>query len=164
MARPCTICTSEHRDSIDAGLAVGESTYSLADRFNVSASAVQRHSKRHVSPALATMRAEVQEDERSSLLDFIERSQARAERLYLAAVADGHSGQALAVLKEMRGQLELLGKATGELETRPVTVVNIQSSEEWQQIRAVIFAALVQYPEARAAVSGRLLEIEGGPS
>ena len=86
---------------------------------------------------------------------------AQAETLY-AAAEDGKSGQALTVLREIRALLELLGKATGELDTRPLTVVNLQTSPEWLAVRDVILSALMACPEARATVSGRLLELESG--
>jgi hypothetical protein len=164
MARACTICEHEQRDAIDAGIVCGESSYSLAARFGVSASAVQRHAKHHVSAALAAMQTAEQADRRASLLDRVEGLIERAETLYSAASGEGKASQALAVLKELRGLLELLGKATGELDTRPQVTVNLLSSPEWIDARAVILSALMAYPEARAAVSGRLLELETGQS
>ena len=35
-------------------------------------------------------------------------------------------------------------------------------SEEWLAVRAALFGALMQYPDACAAVSGRLPELEAG--
>jgi hypothetical protein len=83
--------------------------------------------------------------------------------MFTAAAGEGRTSQALAVVKELRACLELSGKATGELDTRPVTVVNLQTAPEWLAMRAVILSALMAYPEARAVVSGRLLELEAGP-
>ena len=37
------------------------------------------------------------------------------------------------------------------------------ASPEWLSVRDVILSALMQYPDARAAVSGRLPELEAGP-
>ena len=55
MARRCTICASEHRDTIDARITTGDSSYALADAFGLSASAVQRHAKRHLGAALSRL-------------------------------------------------------------------------------------------------------------
>lgn len=163
MARQCTICTSEHRDSIDAGIVCGESSYSLADRFNVNPSAVQRHAKRHLSAALAGMRTQEALDRRATLLEQIEVLIRRAEDLFTVAASEGKFNQSLDVLKELRLQLELLGKATGELSTAPTVTINLMQTAEWLELRTVVFAALMAYPDARAAVSGRLLELEAGP-
>ncbi len=164
MARACTICEHLERDSIDAAHVCGESAPAIAARYGVSASAVYRHCKRHLSAALAAMQTEAQADRRASLLDRIEGLIERAETLYSAAAEEGKASQALATLKELRGLLELLGKATGELDTRPQVTVNLMASPEWLAVRAVVFAALASHPAARAEVSGRLLELEAGPS
>ncbi len=164
MARACTICTSQHRDSIDAGIVCGESSPALAARFNVSASAIQRHAKRHLSAALVGMQTAELADKRASLLERVEGLIERAETMFVTAAAEGKFNQSLDVLKELRLQLELLGKATGELDTRPQVTINLMASPEWLAVRAVIFSALASYPDARAVVSGRLLELEAGPS
>lgn len=164
MPRACTICEHPERDEIDAAVTRGESSYEIAARFGVGASAVQRHARRHLSAALAAMRTAEQAERRASLLDRVEGLIDRAETLYSAATEDGKSSQALAVLKELRGLLELLGKATGELDTRPQVTVNLLASPEWLGVRDVIMSSLMAYPEARACVSGRLLELEAGPT
>jgi len=164
MARVCTICDHPERDSIDACLTCGESMRAIAARFGVGSESVRRHRNRHLSAALAGMMTQGQIDRRASLLDRVENLIERAETLYNAASEEGKAAQALAVLKELRGLLELLGKATGELDTRPQVTVNLMASPEWLSVRAVIFSTLTPYPDARAALSGRLLEIEGDPS
>jgi hypothetical protein len=84
--------------------------------------------------------------------------------ILLTARQEGHPSTALAALRELRGQLELLGKATGELNDRPQVTINLLSSPEWLSVRSVIFSSLADYPDARAALSGRLLELEGRES
>ena len=164
MARLCTICEHPERESIDAALVCLEPMKAIAARFNVGAESVRRHRNRHLSVALAGMRTQEQADRRASLLDRIETIIERAETMFTTAASEGKFTQSLDVLKELRLQLELLGKATGELDTRPQVTVNLMASPEWLQIRAVIFAALQSFPDARACVSGRLLEIEAGQS
>ena len=88
--------------------------------------------------------------------------QERTDALYLAALAAGQTAQALNVLKERRGQHELLARLTSFLDSRPQVTVNLMASPEWLAVRDVILSALMQYPDARAAVSGRLLELEAG--
>jgi len=135
---------------------------SLGIKYGMSLNAVKRHKLNHLSPALAALAARQEEEGLSteSLVAQVRLLVHRADELYRAAATDGRGGAALAALREMREGLRLLGAATGELDTRPVTVVNVQASEEWQQIRAVILSTLVQYPEARQAVAGRLLQLQ----
>lgn len=165
MGVPCAACHHPKRDEIDAALVAGQPLRAIGKKFGMSASACLRHRDRHLSPALAAVAAQREEEAASTLVEQVRQLVRRADELYTAAAKDGRSSAALAALKEMRGSLELLGKATGELkDASSITVVNVQASEEWQQIRAVILAALVAFPEARQAVAGRLLQLEAGPS
>jgi hypothetical protein len=63
-------------------------------------------------------------------------------------------------IREARGNLELLAKLTQQLDTRPT--LNLLVAPEWLTVRAVLLEALAAYPEARAAVAGRLIAPEGG--
>ncbi|MBN1631068.1 MAG: hypothetical protein JW990_15000 [Thermoleophilia bacterium] len=164
MGRVCTVCAHEKRDDIDARIVCGDSSYKIAADYGVSAAAVQRHAKHHLSAALAAMQTQEQADRRATLLDRIESLIERAEAMFNEAAASGKFDQSLNALKELRLQLELLGKATGELNDRPQVTINLMQSPEWLEVRAVIFAALAGYPDARACVSGRLLELEAGES
>ena len=163
MARHCTVCTSEHRDSIDSSLALGRESYAaIARRFGLGANAVRRHADRHLSPALKTLRSGEQADAKASLLARVETIIERAERMFMAAASEGRNAAALEVLRELRLQLELYGKATGELASQPQVVLNLMSSPEWIVVRDAVLTTLMQYPEARQAVAGRLLELEAG--
>lgn len=160
MARYCSVCESESRAAIDAALARSEPLRRLSARYGLSTSALQRHGKRHLSAALAAMRTGEQEDRRATLLERVEGLIDRAESLYTAAAEEGKAQLALAAVKELRGCLELLGKASGELKDGPQVTINLLSSPEWVNVRGVIFASLAAFPEARAALSGQLLELE----
>ncbi len=140
----------------------GESVRSIGARFGVSPWSVSRHHTRHLSPSLVGVEVAGGGDGSEPYAVRLERLLTQAETMFAKAVESGQGAQALNVLKEMRSQLELIGKATGELDTRPVTVVNLQTAPEWLAMRAVILAALTPYPEARAVVSGRLLQLEAG--
>ena len=162
MGLTCTICSHPDRQEIESAIVSGEPQRAIANQWRVSRAAVQRHALRHVSPALAAVQAQREEDGAATLLDRVESLIQRTERLLSAAEQSGAVTTALGAVREQRELLRLLGAASGELDTRPVTVVNLQASPEWHQMRAVILAALMAYPDARAAVSGRLLELEAG--
>ena len=162
MGRACSICDHAERDIIDAALVSGDSYRDIGTAYGVTPSALSRHLRRHVSPALATLQAERVEQGAASLLDRVEALIERTERLLRAAEDEGRASAALAAVRELRALLELLGKASGELDTRPQVTVNLLASPEWIGVRAALFAALQTYPDARAAVAGRLLELEAG--
>ena len=130
MPRTCSVCENPNRDDIDNLLVSGQSLRDIATRYPpLTPSALSRHHNRHVSAALMAMQAQVQADGRASLVDRIEVLIGNAETMFAAAALAGHGAQALAVLKELRSQLELLGKADGSLATAPTVVVNLMASE-----------------------------------
>lgn len=65
----------------------------------------------------------------------------------------------MAAIRECRGNLELLGRVTKELESAPT--VNLTLNPEWLELRAVVVAALAPYPDARGSV---LRALGGGAS
>ena len=171
MARACTICTHAEREAIDEAIVGGVSYRNVAKRFEgVSLAGVQRHAARHLSTTLQAVHARrVAEDEASAAtaLDRFEELYGRASALLEAAEREGQGRMALDAIRELRGLLERIARITGELDDRP-QVVNVLVSPEWQQVRAAIVQALMDFPEARQAVASRLLALEageaGGPS
>lgn len=142
---------------MDAELVAGSASLNkIAQQYGVTPYALRRHRDRHLSPALAAMREAEEAEREASLLCRIETLIERTERLLRAAEEDGRSQAALAAVRELRSLLELLGKASGELNDRPQVTINLQASEEWLQVRSALLGALLPYPDARVAVAGVL--------
>ena len=160
MSARCAACTHPKRDELDSAIVAGQTLRAIGKQYGMSASAVLRHRDHHLSPALAAMAAQREEEAASGLVAQVRQLVRRADELYTAAAKDGRSSAALAALKEMRGSLDLLGRATGELNDRPQVTVNLMQAPEWLAVRAAILAALTPYPQARAAVTGNLLQLE----
>lgn len=164
MGMTCSICSREDREQVDLAIVSGEPQRAIASRFGVSRAAVQRHAQRHVSPAIAAVHAERVEQGATSLLARVEHLIERTDKLLGDAEQNGRVTTALGAVRELRSLLELLGKASGELSTVPTVTINLMASEEYIAVRSAIFAALLQYPDARLAVASNLLELEAGPS
>ena len=164
MPIPCSICTHPEREAIDLALVSGTAKRVIACQWHVGRESVRRHALHHVSPALAAMQAEREHDGATSLLDQVTALVQRTERLLDTAEGAGSITTALGCVREIRGLLELQGKASGELDTRPQVTINLMASEEYIAVRSAIFAALQSHPAARAEVAGRLLQLEAGPS
>jgi hypothetical protein len=62
--------------------------------------------------------------------------------------------------RQLKSQTELLAKLIGQLDERPQ--INFLVIPEWQALRAEIVKALRPYPEAKAAVVGRMLALKAG--
>jgi hypothetical protein len=76
-----------------------------------------------------------------------------------AAKDEGDRRVVLSAIREQRGNIELVARIRQLIDERPVT--NIVLSPEWVRIRGAMIEALEPYQEARIAVAGRLLELEG---
>ena len=97
--------------------------------------------------------------EADSLLDRIEALQRRTLAILEATEATHDHRTALAAIREARGNLELIGEVTKELNRTPT--LNLSLSPEWLELRAVIVGALETHPEARAAVVHAIAAKEG---
>jgi len=157
----CNCCTHPDRDDIDAAIVAGESVRSIGARFGVSPWSVSRHHTRHLSPALTGTLLPPGSDGREPFPERLERLYALAEAMYVEAVSAGHGAQALNLLKEMRGQLETIGRATGQYDDRSVAVLNLHTAPEWIETRTRLVRALAPWPEAQVAASS-VLELEAG--
>jgi hypothetical protein len=160
MPRRCTVCDHPERHGIDEALVTGAPYRSVAKRFRLSESAVYRHKAEHLPAHLLKARETEEAARADALLDQVRNLQAHALDILERAEKTGDLRTALAAISQARGNLELLGKLAGELDERPV--MNVLVSTEWATIRTALMEALSPYPEARSAVSGRLLELEGG--
>ncbi|NLE22082.1 MAG: hypothetical protein GX624_04800 [Actinobacteria bacterium] len=162
MGRVCTVCRHPGRGAIDAALVAGDASLNkIAQQYGVSSYALRRHRDRHLSPALAALREAEEAEREASLQQRIERLIERAERLLRAAEEDGRAQAALAAVRELRSLLELLGKASGELNDRPQVTVNLMASPEWLQLRSALLGALLPFPDARVAAAA-VLELPAG--
>jgi hypothetical protein len=148
--RSCTICEHPDREAIDRSLVGDSSNLSVSSLFGVSESAVRRHKANHLPAKLVMAQAAEEVAQADDLLQQVRDLQGRALAILGKAEAAGDLRTALGAIREVRGNLELLAKLLGELDER--TVVNLDVSPEWLELRAVIVVALEPYSDARGAV------------
>ena len=160
MARRCTICRHPQRTEIDRAIVEHSGTLrELVKRYGVSLGALSRHKAEHLPRELAKAKEAMEAAGADTLLEQIEALKGRAERILSKAEKKPKTWYvALGAIREMRQTLELLARITGELDER--MQVNILASPQWLAIQGVIVAALVPFPEAAAAVAGRLEKLE----
>jgi hypothetical protein len=150
MPRRCTACDHPERHGIDEALVSGSPYRSVAKRFELSESAVYRHKIEHLPAQLLNARETEEAARADDVLDQVRNLQTHALDILERAEKAGDLRTALAAISQARGNLDL--------DERPV--VNVLVSAEWAVIRTALMDALSPYPEARSAVSGRLLELE----
>jgi hypothetical protein len=148
--RSCTICEHPDREAIDRSLVGDSSNLSVSSLFGVSESAVRRHKANHLPAKLVMAQTAEEVAQADDLLQQVRDLQGRALAILGKAEVAGDLRTALGAIREVRGNLELLAKLLGELDER--TVVNLDVSPEWLELRAVIVVALEPYSDARGAV------------
>ncbi len=158
LPRRCTICAHDERHAIDVALVGRESYRAIARQYGVSKDALSRHTQEHLPELLARAKDAVEVAEADSLLSRVEGLYKRTEAILEAAESNREWSTALAAVRECRGNLELLGRVTKELESAPT--LHLHLNPEWLELRAVIVSALEPYSEAQGAVL-RALESRG---
>jgi hypothetical protein len=81
--------------------------------------------------------------------------------ILLAAEKSGDLRTALTGVRTALACLELLAEMSAQIDRRPS--LNLLVAPEWLAVRSTLIDALRPYPEARAAVSARLLALEAAP-
>ncbi len=160
MPRTCTVCVHEARAAIDTALVAGTALRDIARRHAVSKDALFRHRDSHLPAAMVQAAAET--DVRHAI-DVVAQLKAinSAALTVLRDARAVHDGElALKAIDRIYRQIELQAKLLGELDERPVT--NILVAPEWITTRAVLMDALAPFPDAREAVSGRLVALGAG--
>src|SRR5215210_7328043 len=158
MPRPCTICAHPEHHAINVALVNRDPYRNITQDYGVSKYALTRHAKEHLPELLARAKDAVEIAEADSLLDRVEGLYKRTEAILEAAESNSEWGTALAAIRECRGNLELLGRVTKELESAPT--FNLHLNPEWIEIRTTIVAALEPHPVARQAVADALAGLE----
>jgi DNA-binding CsgD family transcriptional regulator len=155
------VCLHADREVIDRALVDGRSYRDIARQRGLSKDAVSRH-RSHISPALVAVQAQRQESAARTLLDRVEQLIGRAEAFLQQAETSGQVAQGLAAIREIRGLLELLGKASGELDERQQVTINLLQSPEILRYLAVVREVLADQPDRMILISKRLMLPESG--
>jgi hypothetical protein len=150
MPRPCTICAHPEHHAINVALVNRDPYRNITQHYGVSKYALTRHAKEHLPELLARAKDAVEIAEADTLLDRVEGLYKRTEAILEAAEEDKEYSTALAAIRECRGNLELLGRVTKELESAPT--LNLHLNPEWLELRALIVRAVEPFPEARDSI------------
>jgi hypothetical protein len=118
MSAVCRVCIHPDRARIDEAIVAREPHRSIASRFNLKPSSVSRHKRNHLARALIRAREAQEAAHGESLLGQVKDLASRAIGILNEAEGSGDGRTALLAIREARGCLELLGKATGELVER----------------------------------------------
>lgn len=158
--RVCTICTHPERDAINTALASQEPYRVVAQRYAASPDAVYRHKVDHLPAKLAQAESAKETALADDLLGQVKALRNKAISILGKAEAAGDLRTALLGIREARACVELLLEVEGELHRAPV--ISLYLSPEWLRVRGVLFQALGDFPEARAAAALALQQVNHG--
>ncbi len=160
MPRVCTVCTHENRAEIDTALVAGTPLRDIAIQNEVGKDALMRHKAEHLPASLVQAAGAEEVKNALNVLDQL-RAINETTRAILTDARKAKDGElALKAIDRIQRQIELQAKLLGDIDDRPQ--INVLLMPEWITVRAVLIAALGPFPEARAAVASRLLELETG--
>lgn len=150
MARSCTVCGHPEAFVINEALVLEKkSNRVVARQFDLHHDAIRRH-REHIPRLLVEASRAAEVAEADDLLARVEALHGRTLAILEAAEGTGELRTALSAVREARGNLELVGRITKELDERPT--INLWLSPEWLEVRAAIVGALVPHAQARDAV------------
>lgn len=157
MPRKCSVCEHSRSEEITLELLGNAPLRSVAKKYSLSVSALQRHKQHIARQMLLPESAEITEP--LSVMERVKELDARADCLYNEAMRNNDHLNAVRALKELREITALYAKLTGELNAQAQVVhQHLHITPEWISLRQTMLAALAPYPEARAA----LIEAIGG--
>ncbi len=144
------------RRNIDRAIVDGLPYRNISGKYEVSLSALYRHSCEHLPEALraSTKAEEIADADR--LIDRVEYLYDEARNVLEEAKKSSNSKTVLAAIREARPTIELLARLMGKIEESRIT--NILVNPQWYETRALILAALEPFPDARQAVVESLVD------
>lgn len=167
----CTICQHPERYRMELLLVSGAGRRAIARKFQVSADAVWRHGKTHISdeqraqmlggPVKLRELASKAADEGLSLLEYLSLLRSSALTHYLAAGEANDMQTATALLGRLTDLLRLQGQFTGDLTRATANVTNntlVLASPAMADFEDRLIGWLKPFPDALRSVLAGLQE------
>lgn len=161
LANVCKVCHHAKRKDIERDLARKVPRREIARRYGPSTGSLDRHTKNCMQSKLVQAIERVDSSSAEGLLRQMRSIQDRTLAILESAEKMRDLRTALAAIREVRSNLELLARLIGLLRPEGPTV-NILVNPQWVEIRSAIVGVLEGHPEARAAVVEALRRLGGG--
>jgi len=121
MPKCCKVCRADNVKEIDKAIIEGETLQNIADKFHFHISTLSRH-KQHIANKINTYTVLADAQEGGIVLQRIEVLLQKANDLLDKAELSGDIKTALIAIRETRGCLELLAKATGQFTPETILI------------------------------------------
>lgn len=155
MPQRCTVCDHAARAEIDRALVEGRtSAATVARRYDLVKTSVERHAKNHLPAALAASQRAAEVAQGDTLLAKLEAMTAETQAVLRVAKREKDHHLTLKAIGHLEKQLELQARLLGELRDGPT--VNVFVGQEWHAAVAVILRVLAPHPALRLEVASAL--------
>ena len=161
MPPSCTVCRHPNLAEIEEEIAKQTPLRSIAVRYGPSKSNLIRHRDKCMKEKMALVKVNAEKELETSCLPVIQQLRMLQESTLeiLRGAKDEHIS--LKAASEVRKNLELMARLTGEISPGGVTVgvginLTLETSPEWADVQRRMVEAPDPYPEARAAVVAAL--------
>ena len=121
MSRGCKICKSNHLKAVDQAIINGKTLQEIADKYHFHVSTISRH-KAHIADKIRKACAVADAQDGATVMQRIEDLLQKANDLLDKAELSGDIRTALIAIRETRGCLELLAKATGQFTPETILI------------------------------------------
>jgi len=122
MTMRCTVCASEHLKQVDRKIVAGVPLSRIGQEFNLSPDALARHRDRHLAAQLRSAATRTLKNHTHDLLADMQDLMATSKEILESAMADNHRGLSLKAIKEVRNNVETLGKILFSMNQQATTV------------------------------------------
>ena len=161
MPPSCTVCRHPNLAEIEAEIAKKTPLSVIAREYASGPDNLRRHRDKCMKEKMALVKVNAEKELETSCLPVIQQLRMLQESTLeiLRGAKDEHIS--LKAASEVRKNLELMARLTGEISTNGVTVgvginLTLETSPEWADVQRRMVEALDPYPEARAAVVAAL--------
>ncbi len=154
MSKGCKVCNHKHVKEIDSAIVRGVTLQEIADKYSLHPSTVCRH-KAHIADKITKANVILEAKEGAGVLQKISELLQKAHDLLDKAEMNGDIRTAIQAVREARGCLELMAKATGELAPEKLQIM----------IQPVVYSVVqilkaeIRDPETLQRIHERLINI-----
>ncbi len=174
----CTVCAHPERVRLEILLASGAGQSAVGRKYGLSADAVHRHWRNHVTAERKAnlilgpvQRAELAArvcEETGSVLDHLKAIRAGLYQQYNAAIEAGDRNSGALLAGKLHENLRTVARITGELTSSPLVQINnsqtnviaLLDSREFATFQATLIRVLNRFPAARDAVVAEFEALE----
>ena len=161
MPPSCTVCQHENVLGIEAELAKKTPIRRIVAKYGASEGSIRRHRENCMKEKMAIAKVNAEKELETSCLPVIQQLRMLQESTLEILRGAKDEYISLKASSEVRKNLELMARLTGEISPNGVTVgvginLTLETSPEWADVQRRMVEALEPYPEARAAVVAAL--------